>query len=106
MFRQRESDLIAELCNGESRVLATGGGAWVDKRNRDALRAHYRTVVLSCSLDVIARRVTGSDRPLWDETVEARYKSRATAYADAERIVDANRAVEAIVKEIVVWLDR
>lgn len=106
MFRAREAALIAELCDGEARVVATGGGAWVSERNRGLLGQSYRTVVLTAPLDVLGHRVSGAGRPLWDESIQARYEARAVAYADAELILDARSSVDALVEEIAAWLNR
>ncbi|MCO4745992.1 MAG: AAA family ATPase [Proteobacteria bacterium] len=106
VFRQRESALIAELCDGEARVLSTGGGAWVSPVNRRCLRSSYRTVVLSAPIEVLRQRVAEGGRPLWDAEVEARYESRRPAYADAELQLDAQRPVDALVEEIAAWLER
>lgn len=103
-FRRREREALEALCDGGARVLATGGGAWVDPRNRRSLRRSYRTVVLDAPMEVLAARVAGSGRPLWDETVRARYESRRTAYQDAELVLDAARPVDDLVEEIAQWL--
>jgi len=99
VFRERERALIAELCDGVPRVVATGGGTWVDPLNRRRLRAHYHTVVLRAPLDAIRGRSVARGRPLWGEA-ERLLAQREAAYADAERIVDADRPIDAIVEEI------
>lgn len=100
VFRQRERDAVAELCDGVARVVATGGGTWADPANRTALRAAYRTVVLALPFAAAAARV-GVDpgRPAWAQAA-TRYADRAVAYADAELIVDATRDPNAIIEEI------
>lgn len=108
-FRAREAALIEELCDGVPRVIATGGGAWVDPANRARLAASYRTVVLTAPLDVLGERVRSgggeAGRPLWDDRIEARLLQRQPAYADAEVHVDVGRrdvdaAVDAILEAL------
>lgn len=105
VFRAREAAMLRALADGEPRVVATGGGAWVDPANRAVLREHHALVVLQAPLEVLAARV-GQDphRPLWDEGVAARYRSRASAYADADLHVDTGaQPLDAAVEEIVSW---
>ena len=105
VFRAREAGLIEALADVERvAVIATGGGAWVDPENREALRQIADLVVLTAPLPVLRDRV-GSDpgRPLWDSKVEARWQSRQRAYADADLTIDTSehtpeQAVEAIIQ--------
>jgi shikimate kinase len=109
-FREREAALLQALCDGRPRVLATGGGAWVDERNREALRrGGYHLVVLHAPLDVLEARVGGGDRPLWDDVVRRRYLERADAYADADvRVSTEHRPPDEVVRQILrsLGLDR
>lgn len=105
-FRARERAAIDALDDGVVRVIATGGGAWVDPANRARLRDYAHLVVLTAPLDVLAARVGGGvGRPLWDADTEARYRSRQPAYADADLHVDTHRAsIEQAVEEIATWV--
>lgn len=105
-FRVRESAMVGELCDGTSRVIATGGGAWVSPGNRARLNHYYWTVVLSAPLSVLRERLgPGVGRPLWGDAERLLYE-RAEAYADAHLVVDTSGvAVEAVVDEIVEWLE-
>jgi shikimate kinase/3-dehydroquinate synthase len=87
-FREIEASALRDVLAGPPAVIATGGGAWVDPGNRAALRASAFTAVLHAPLDVLAGRVAGSGRPLWDEAVAARYAARQPAYADADLQID------------------
>jgi 3-dehydroquinate synthase len=101
-FREVESAVLRDLLDGPAAVIATGGGAWIDPVNRAALRACAYTVVLTAPLGVLAARVAGTGRPLWDDAVEARFAARQAAYADADLHVDtAERDVEAAAHAIV-----
>ena len=105
-FRSRERDLVLELCDGVARVLATGGGTWVDPENRQRLGEHYRLVVLRAPLDALRARVgaDGDGRPLWSMAA-ALLEARAAAYADAELVVDTgDKTIEEVAEEVSCWV--
>ncbi len=58
-FRQRESQLIAELCQGKSQLIATGGGAVLSAENRRQLQENgfvvYLQVTVEQQLDRLSR---------------------------------------------------
>lgn len=56
-FRDREAEVIARLLETPPCVLSTGGGAWMQPRNRDAIRARGLSVWLNCDLDTLWHRV-------------------------------------------------
>jgi shikimate kinase/3-dehydroquinate synthase len=56
-FRSLESDTLIELLRGEPKVLALGGGALQDERNRRAVEAGGLVVTLSCSVPELGRRM-------------------------------------------------
>src|SRR3954452_13331043 len=64
-FRDGERRLVARLIEGDVRVIATGGGAFVDPRTRTLLNERAITVWLDAPVDVLAER-TGrrNTRPL------------------------------------------
>ena len=64
-FRDRESAMIAELCEADGVVLATGGGAVMRPENRKALWAGGRVVYLHASVEQqVARTARDRNRPL------------------------------------------
>jgi shikimate kinase len=100
-FRAREAALVAELCDGTPRVVALGGGTWVDPKNRARLREHYRAIVLDAPLEVVRQRIgSGEGRPLAGELAE-RYAARREVYQDADLIVDATLPIEVVIDRIV-----
>jgi len=103
VFRERERQLVRELADGAHRVVATGGGVWQCRENREMLARCYRTVVLTAPLAVLRRRIgVDPERPLWDDAVEDRYRARQATYADAQVRVDVSeRSVDDVVAVIV-----
>lgn len=100
-FRHREAEIVAELCDGVPRVLATGGGAFLHPESRERLAANYITVYLEASLEVLATRVQGSGRPLWDEEVSSRFLARQPLYETADHTVPTGgRTVEQVVDDV------
>ena len=64
-FREREREVIAELTALEDVVLATGGGAVLDPRNRERLKSTGTVVYLQASVDTqLDRTRRGRNRPL------------------------------------------
>jgi shikimate kinase len=60
-FRDGERRLVARLIEGEVRVIATGGGAYVDPRTRELLNERAITVWLDAPVDVLAERTSRRD---------------------------------------------
>ena len=60
-FRELESRVIADLCAGERQVIASGGGSFVSRVNRDVMLAGGRVFFLSASPATILRRVLEED---------------------------------------------
>ncbi len=64
-FRDGERRVIARLMDGGARVIATGGGAFVDPETRAAILQKGTAVWLDASLDTLVGRVSKrSTRPL------------------------------------------
>lgn len=104
-FRAREAALVAELCDGTPRVIATGGGAWVDADSRARLSARYKTVVLTASLATLRERLgEGEGRPLWQHA-PALLALRERAYRDADLVLATDdRSLDEVVQHVLCWL--
>ena len=64
-FRDGERRLVARLIEGDVRVIATGGGAYVDPRTRELLNERAITVWLDAPVDILTERTGRRDtRPL------------------------------------------
>ena len=60
-FRDGERRLVARLIEGDIRVIATGGGAYVDPRTRKLLNERAITVWLDAPVDILAERTGRRD---------------------------------------------
>ncbi len=93
-FREGERRVIARLLSAGPIVLATGGGAFLDARTRDAIRAQALSVWLRCPLATLVRRVAGrSHRPLLAagdprQILEGLMRTRHPVYAEADIVID------------------
>ena len=64
-YRDGERRLVARLVDGEVKVIATGGGVFVDPRTRELLKEKTITVWLDAPVDVLAERTSRRNtRPL------------------------------------------
>ena len=100
-FRDLERLLIQELAAGSGKVIAAGGGAFVDPDNREEMLRNGLVVCLRAEPATIYRRVTeaesggASARPLLAgapplERIESLLEQRAEAYAKAHHTVDTD----------------
>jgi shikimate kinase len=60
-FRDGERRLVARLVDGEVRVIATGGGVYVDPRTREMLNQRAITVWLDAPVEILADRTSRRD---------------------------------------------
>src|SRR4030095_6819882 len=60
-FRDGERRLVARLVEGDIRVIATGGGAFVDPTTRKLLNERAITVWLDAPVDILAERTSRRD---------------------------------------------
>lgn len=89
-YRDGERRLVARLIDGQVRVIATGGGVFVDPRTRALLKRQCITIWLDASVDVLAERTGRRDtRPLLKNadpraTLERIAQVERQAYAEAD----------------------
>ena len=60
-FRDGERRLVARLIEGDVRVIATGGGAYVDPRTRQLLNERAITVWLDAPVEILTERTSRRD---------------------------------------------
>lgn len=111
-FRDGERRLVARLLDGEVRVIATGGGVFIDPRTRQLLNERAITVWLDAPVDVLADRTARRDtRPLLRNgdpkgTLERLADERRPSYAEAHiHVKSGNGAHRDVVETIVKALD-
>jgi shikimate kinase len=107
-FRDGERRVIARLIGGEAKVIATGGGAFMDDATRALILDRCIAVWLDANVATLAERVTRRDhRPLLHgkdpaEVLERLAEARRPLYAEAHihirsESVPHERAVDLIV---------
>ena len=113
-FRRAEraalKEVLEELADGPARIVALGGGAFVQKGNAALLKAaRVPTIFLDASVEELWRRCqeqaskAGAQRPLLGSTERfcALYEARRNGYSKASlRIETGSRSVEEIATEI------
>jgi shikimate kinase len=111
-FRDGERRVMARLLDASPRVLATGGGAFMDASTRALMRKHAVTVWLRADLEVMLARVsrrtnrpllkTGDPRAVLERLIAERYPVYAEADITVESIdgppeVTVERVIAALV---------
>jgi shikimate kinase len=97
-FRKREAEVIEQVTTLEDIVLATGGGAVLDPRNRELLKTRGFVIYLHAPPLVLWQRThTDKSRPLLQggeprEKLEALYALRDPLYREvADLVIDTGR---------------
>ncbi len=96
-FRDGEQRVIARLLDGPPRVLATGGGAFMDATTRSRIRDRGVSVWLRAGIDTLMSRVSRRNhRPLLKtkdrrHTLETLLGEREPVYAEADIVVDTDQ---------------
>lgn len=115
-FRDGEHRVIARLLAAPAHVLATGGGAFMTKKTRDAIRGQGISVWLRADLDLLLRRVSRrKNRPLLRnknprQTLEKLMEERYPIYAEADIVVDSGdlppaTIVDTVIESLEAFLD-
>jgi shikimate kinase len=108
-FRAVERQALLDQIPRRHVVVATGGGTFVDPQNRAAINADGASVWLDVPLDRLTDRVpVDGRRPLASDRAgfERLYYQRRAAYEQAHVRLDAARAsVDALVEQLVDWLE-
>jgi shikimate kinase len=108
-FRDRETQVIADLTDKDGIVLATGGGAIVRAENRQRLGARGFVIYLKTSVEQQLKRTSrGRERPLLSqsgdprEKLDALMREREASYLEiADLIVTTDgRKVQTVTRDI------
>ncbi len=110
-FRDGERRVLARLLDGPIRVIATGGGAYMDADTRKAIAAKAVAVWLRADLEtLLTRTARRKDRPLLKHenpraALTRLINERYPVYAEAPIIVDADEgSIEATVDRVIIAL--
>jgi shikimate kinase/3-dehydroquinate synthase len=107
-FRALEAEVCRELSEQHGLVIATGGGALVDPKNRRYMIASGPVFCLGCSSEGILERLAGvQDRPLLEVEdrrveIERLQRARREAYAAIPRQIDTTALTTGEVAERVI----
>ena len=99
-FREKETEIIFETSKENKKVIATGGGAVLNKNNVDVLKENGRVYFIDRPLDML---VSTDDRPLSSNRadLEKRYNERYSLYTEyADVVIDGAGTVEEVAKRI------
>jgi shikimate kinase len=111
-FRQKETQVIRRLLDGEPGVLSTGGGAFLSADTRAMITKRGVSVCLDADLKVLWARVRHKDtRPLLRSadpyaTLQGLFEARAPIYAMADLRVrsDGTASIETMVDRVLAAL--
>jgi len=110
-FRDGERRVIQRLLDGKPKVLATGGGAFIQPDTRAAIKANGISIWLKADRDLLLSRVKRrNNRPLLKmgdpaEVLERLISERYPIYAEAEiHVQSRDIAHEAVIDDILVAL--
>lgn len=120
-FRQQETISLAEVVEGEPKVIAAGGGALQDPVNRTMAESAALIITLTCSIPELARRMANDGeevRPLLSRSavplngperlgaIERLLDQRAELYDPYPSVSTENRDLDEITGEVVSVFNR
>ena len=112
-FRDRERQVIARLLAEGQKVLATGGGAFMQVATQERIRDHAISIWLKADFDVLVRRVRrrtnrpklATDDP--DDALRRLIEERYPVYALADHaVVSRDGSQESVVESVIVTLEQ
>ena len=114
-FRDGERRVIHRLLDGPVKVIATGGGAFMNEATRAAIKACAHSIWLRADFDTLWRRVSRrNNRPLLKTadpqgTMRGLIEERYPVYAEADLIVDSTdgpreATVDRVIDALVAYL--
>lgn len=112
VFRDLELRVMTRLLSGAPRIIATGGGAYINPEVRALIKEKGLSVWLKADLDVLVERVSRKDtRPLLrtgdkKEIMQRLMNDRYPIYGEADVVIDSNAGPhESVVQDIVQALE-
>lgn len=112
-FRDGERRVIQRLLEDGPRVIATGGGAFMNAETRENVRQSAISIWLKADLDVLLERVSRrNNRPLLKkgdkrETLERLMAERYPFYAEADiEVGTGNESPDVTIRKVIAALDQ
>lgn len=112
-FREREREAIRDAVSIPGRVIATGGGAFLDAESRRVLKAYAPVVFLDVSPAAALERLAGdTSRPLLsgedrEKVVTELMERRGPVYREADfQVSTENLPAEQVAEEVFLLLSR
>ena len=110
-FRDAEHQELQRLSECQRLIIATGGGAFCQERNRELMLQSGVVVFLDTRFQVIQKRLEGdTTRPLFMERSErellALYDERQTLYRQAHMRVNGALSVQTVVRTVMELLQK
>ncbi len=96
-FRDKETQIINRLLKGPPSILATGGGAFINKNIRSSIKIYGVSVWLNADIETLWNRVKHKkSRPLLrtnnpKETLKNIYKDRLETYSKADITINSHK---------------
>lgn len=102
-FRELEIECIKNIFRTQNAIISCGGGVVLNKINIDRLRKNGTIILLTASIEMINKRIAGSNRPPLEASNEDLLKFREPFYnSAADLIIDTtNLSVEEVADIIV-----
>jgi len=112
-FRDRESQVIMELCQLKDIIIATGGGSVLREENRINMKQFSQVVYLSTTAELLYSRIRhDKSRPLMQtsnplETLKKLLEDREPLYKEVSEIIitTGKQKASVIVKRVIEALD-
>ena len=89
-FRRLEKEIMIEAAESPAAVVATGGGAVLNRDGMSALRRHTEIVFLTAPIEVLKNRIKNSDRPLKDRLEQTVFERAPLYNKYADYVVDSS----------------
>jgi len=107
-FRDRETQVIKELCEKDNIVLATGGGSILRQENRDCMKTSGQVIYLCTTAELLYSRIRyDKSRPLMQtsnplKTLKNLLEDREPYYEDVSnlKIITGKQKATVIVKRV------
>lgn len=89
-FRLLEKEIMVEAARSDAAVVATGGGAVLNRDGMNALRFNTEIVFLTAPVEVLKSRIKNSDRPLKDKLEQTVFERAPLYNKYADYVVDSS----------------